>query len=108
MRKACACKGGGSPRHCRETVTAAPAPATEAPAPAEKKYVIAVLMKTLQGEFVKNIADAILERAKELPEVEVIIQDASEDISKQLAQCESMVAQGVDAIILNAEDAGKV
>lgn len=82
------------------------APAEEsAAAPADGTYTIGVLMKNTSDQFVKNIADAIQARADELPEVELLMQDAEGDISKQLAQCEAMVAQCVDAIILNAMDA---
>ena len=72
--------------------------------PAAEVYTIGVLMKDTSDQFVKNIADAIQARADELPEVELLMQDAGGDISKQLAQCETMVTQGVDAIILNAQD----
>ena len=72
---------------------------------ADTKYKIAALMKDTSDQFVKNIADAIQKRADELPEVELLIQDAGGDISKQLSQCEAMIAQKVDAIILNAQDA---
>lgn len=79
-------------------------PAEDA-APVEGEvYTIAALMKDTSDQFVKNIADAIQARADELPEVELLIQDAGGDISKQLSQCEAMVTQGVDAIILNAQD----
>jgi inositol transport system substrate-binding protein len=70
-----------------------------------KTYKIGVAMKDLSDQFVKNIADAVKERAAQLPEVQLIMTDAQGDMNKQLAQVENFVAQKVDAVILNAQDA---
>lgn len=71
----------------------------------KKVYRIGVAMKDLSDQFVKNIGDAIEQRGKELDEVELIIVDARGDASKQISQVENFVAQKVDAVILNAQDA---
>lgn len=68
-------------------------------------YIIGVAMKNLSDQFVKNIADAIQSRADELDEVELVMVDARGDISQQISQIENFIAQEVDAIILNAQDA---
>lgn len=72
---------------------------------AAKTYKIGVTMKDLSDQFVKNIADAIQARGKELPNVEIIMADAQSDVSKQISQVENFISQKVDAIILNAMDA---
>jgi inositol transport system substrate-binding protein len=85
------------------TTPAADTPAAATPA-AAKKVKIGVTMKDLSDQFVKNIADAIQARAKELPEVDLILVDAQGDVSKQISQVENFVAQKVDVIVLNAQD----
>ena len=68
-------------------------------------YVIGALMKQNADTFVKNISDAIEAHAEELGEVVSLdLQDAEGDINKQLEQAETMLAKGVDAVILNAVD----
>lgn len=49
--------------------------------------------------FVKNIADAAQEKADEL-EVKLIMNDAGGDVNKQISDCETMIAQGVDALVV--------
>lgn len=49
--------------------------------------------------FVKNIADAAEARAKELG-VKLIMNDAGGDVNKQISDCETMIAQGVDALVV--------
>ena len=72
---------------------------------AEKEtYVIGCLMKQNADTFVQNISDAIIARAAELGNVELLMQDAEADINTQLEQAETMIIQQVDAIILNAVD----
>ncbi len=77
---------------------------SNAPAEGEETYTIGITMKNLQDEFPKNIADAMQKHAEEIPGLEIIMQDASADIATQISQVETFVAQGVDAVILNAHD----
>ena len=77
----------------------------DASLPSEKNYVIGVSMKTLSDQFPKAIADAIEAKAEELGNVEIIMTDAQADVATQLSQVENLIAQNVDAIILNAQDA---
>ncbi len=81
---------------------------TEEAAPTEKateEYTIGVLMKQNADTFVKNIADAVQARGDELEGVKLLMNDAEGDVNQQISQCESLIAQDVDAIILNAMDA---
>lgn len=74
-------------------------------APAAKTYKIGVAMKQNADTFVQKISDAITARGEELPDVEILMQDAEGDVATQLSQVEAFITQGVDAIILNAMDA---
>lgn len=49
--------------------------------------------------FVANIADAAEERAKELG-VELLMYDAGGDVNKQISDCETLIAAGVDALVV--------
>ena len=70
-----------------------------------KTYKIVALMKQNADTFVQKISDAITARAIELgSEVELTMLDAEADINKQLEQAETALAQGCDAVILNAVD----
>lgn len=70
-----------------------------------KTYKIVALMKQNADTFVQKISDAIAARAVELgSEVELVLLDAEADINKQLEQAETSLAQGCDAVILNAVD----
>ncbi len=66
---------------------------------------IGVAFKNLSDQFVKNIADAVEARGNDYDNVELIVVDARGDIVTQLSQIENFISQGVDAIILNAQDA---
>lgn len=72
--------------------------------PAAKGYVIAYLTKQDADTFTKDISNAVFARAREVGGVTVLVQDAEGDISKQLAQAETMIAQKVDAMIINSVD----
>jgi ABC-type sugar transport system substrate-binding protein len=70
-----------------------------------KTYKIVALMKQNADTFVQKISDAITAHAAELgAEVELNLQDAEGDISKQLSQAETALVAGCDAVILNAVD----
>lgn len=105
----CASGGGTAPPAESSGGTKAAETSAQAQTPAageaaKEKYVIGITMKNLQDEFPKNIADAMIAHADTIPDLEIIVQDASADIAKQISQVETFVAQGVDAVILNAHD----
>lgn len=67
-------------------------------------YVIGVSMSQFT-QFLRNVAQVIEETAAEHPDIaEVIIYNANADIQQQMTDIESLMAQGVDAIILNPID----
>lgn len=55
--------------------------------------------KDNSDQFVKQIADAAQEEAKALG-VDLIMNDAGGDVNKQISDVETLIAQGVDAIIV--------
>lgn len=61
---------------------------------------IGVSMKDNSDEFVKRIANAIEEEGK-AESVSIVMNDAEGDVNKQVSAVENMIAQNVDAIILN-------
>ena len=86
-----------------ETGTEAEAETEEAAPAADEKITIGFSSKTNSDTFVKQIADAAEARAKELG-VELIMMDAEGDVNKQISDCETMIAQGVDALIVIPQD----
>lgn len=77
---------------------------TEAEAPAaDGEITIGFSSKTNSDTFVKAIADAAEAKAKEMG-VKLIMMDAEGDVNKQISDCETMIAQGVDALIVIPQD----
>lgn len=94
----------------KETVSAeatvAPAEASaEETAAEEDSYVIGVTIPNMENESNAIYADAMQEYADSLGNVELLITDGAGLAEKQVAQCETFVTQGVDAVILCPYDA---
>lgn len=68
-----------------------------------KTIKIGFSSKTNSDTFVKAIADAAEEKGKELG-VEVIMADAGGDVNKQISDCETLIAQQVDALVVIPQD----
>lgn len=78
--------------------------------PEPEKPKIGLLMDTLQEERWQRDRDFFLERAREL-NAEVLVEAAERDDARQLQQAESMLDQGVKALVVvphNAETAGRI
>ena len=95
----------------KEEPAPAPAPAPEAstsepaPAPApEKKLSIGATFYSLQNEFTMRMDNAGKKWAAENG-VDYVGYDGNYDAATQLSQVETMISNGVDAIILNPHDA---
>lgn len=70
----------------------------------EKKYVIGVSMSEFT-QFLVNVADVAKAAAAKNPKIaKIIILNGNADIQKQISDVESLMAQHVDAIILNPID----
>ncbi|KMZ53701.1 D-xylose ABC transporter, periplasmic D-xylose-binding protein [Dorea sp. D27] len=70
-----------------------------------EKPLIGVLFRTLAEEKWTKEKDMMIELA-EKEGYEVVFQSANDDVSKQLSQCENLLAQGVDALIVLPVDDG--
>lgn len=69
----------------------------------ESKITIGVSMKDNSDEFVKRISNAMTAKGKELG-VKVMMNDAGGDVNQQISDVETMIAQGVNALIVNPQD----
>lgn len=87
-------------------IAACGAPTKEASSSGESgdKVVIGATYYTLQTEFCTRMDNAAKKWAEENG-VDYTSYDGDNDAAKQLEQVETMIAQGVDAIILNPQDA---
>src|SRR5579863_5040435 len=65
---------------------------------------IGVSMDKFDDNFLTVLRNGIADYAKTLPGVSVQIEDAKDDVSKQLSQVQNFIANGVDAIIVNPVD----
>ncbi|WP_372630144.1 substrate-binding domain-containing protein [Cohnella sp.] len=68
-----------------------------------KGYKIGVAAQGLSHEFIKSLVESMQEKAGEL-NVELVVMDSQDKIEEQLNQVDTLVAQKVDAVILNAVD----
>ena len=65
---------------------------------------IGVSMDRFDDNFLTVLRNRMSDYAKTLPGVTVQIEDAQDDVSKQLSQVQNLIANGVDAIIVNPVD----
>ncbi|HHW23748.1 MAG TPA: sugar ABC transporter substrate-binding protein [Clostridiaceae bacterium] len=77
---------------------------TESTQPADKKIKIGATFYSLQNEFTMRMDNAGKKYCKDNG-IEYVSYDGNYDAATQLAQVETMIADGVDAIILNPHDA---
>lgn len=69
----------------------------------DKKIVLGMTLYSLKNEFTVRLANAAEAKAKELGAV-LQVYDGNYDPSTQISQIETMIADGVDGIILNPQD----
>lgn len=72
--------------------------------PTDNKIVIGMTLYSLKNEFTVRLSSAAKKKADELG-AELKIYDGNYDPNTQINQVETMIADGVDAIILNPQDA---
>ena len=65
---------------------------------------IGVSMDKFDDNFLTVLRNGMAEYAKTLPGVTLQIEDAKDDVSKQLSQVQNFIANGVNAIIVNPVD----
>src|SRR5271166_1224731 len=86
----------------RILLTAAIAAVLSSPAFAATK--IGVSMDKFDDNFLTVLRNGMSDYAKTLPGVTLQVEDAKDDVSKQLSQVQNFIANGVDAIIVNPVD----
>ena len=65
---------------------------------------IGVSIALLEHNFLAVMAKGMTTYAKTVPGLELQVEDANNDVAKQLSQVQNFIASGVDAIIVNAVD----
>ena len=65
---------------------------------------IGVSMDKFDDNFLTVLRNGMADYAKTIPGVTLQIEDAKDDVSKQLSQVQNFIANGVDAIIVNPVD----
>ena len=73
-------------------------------APAMAETRVAVSMTAFDNPFLTIIREAIAAEAKKDGDVELVFEDAQLDVARQLDQVQNFIADGYDAIIVNAVD----
>lgn len=87
-----------------EAGSAAPASEASGGAAGNKKIVIGMTLYSLKNEFTVRLSNAAKKEAEKLG-VDLKIYDGNYDPNTQLNQVETMISDGVNAIILNPQDA---
>ncbi|MDR3077953.1 MAG: substrate-binding domain-containing protein, partial [Planctomycetota bacterium] len=72
----------------------------QAPAGAAE-YSVALCMSHMSNAFTIEMSDAVKKRAAELG-VNLIVNDGGKDAARQVGQIESLIAQGIDGILVEA------
>lgn len=70
----------------------------------EDRIVIGLTDANMSNESNAIFSNAAIEYARGMDNVELIVNDGEGDAEKQIAQCESFVAQGVDVVIISPYD----
>lgn len=78
--------------------------ASSAMIPAAWAEVIGVSIARFDDNFLTTMRNGMEEYAAELDGVELQVEDATDDVAKQLDQVNNFIASGVDAIIVNIVD----
>ena len=65
---------------------------------------IGVSMDKFDDNFLTVLRNGMADYAKTVPGVTIQVEDAKDDVSKQLSQVQNFIANGVDAIIVNPVD----
>jgi ABC-type sugar transport system substrate-binding protein len=80
------------------------AAATVLSSPAFAAVKIGVSMDKFDDNFLTVLRNGMADYAKTVPGVSIQVEDAKDDVSKQLSQVQNFIANGVNAIIVNPVD----
>ena len=67
----------------------------------ENIYKIGVSTQAWKYEFIKNMINALKKLDSEMDNIKLILVDSEDSVEKQLADVDTMIAQGVDGVLLN-------
>ncbi len=67
-----------------------------------KIFKIGITTQAWKHEFLKNLINAFRQVDEEMDNVELILIDSQDDVQRQLNDVDTLLARGVDGIILNA------
>ena len=70
-----------------------------------KVWKIGVATQSWQYEFIKNMVNALKEIDESMDNVELILADSKDDITQQLSDIDTMIADGCDGILLDCLNA---
>jgi inositol transport system substrate-binding protein len=100
MVTAVGCGSSGQPSSTNDTTGSE----TKSSGSDSKKIVVGMTLYSLKNEFTVRLSNAAKKKAEELG-VELKIYDGNYDPNTQINQVETMISDGVNAIILNPQDA---
>src|SRR5450432_2096279 len=80
------------------------AAATVLSSPVSAATKIGVSMDKFDDNFLTILRNGMVDYAKTVPGVTIQVEDAKDDVSKQLSQVQNFIANGVNAIIVNPVD----
>ena len=69
-----------------------------------KTYRVGISMALFADNFLTYLREAMNEYAGNIPDLEIFVEDAKNDVGLQLAQVENFIAQNYDAVIVNPAD----
>jgi len=72
--------------------------------PVGKKKIVIGLSMSAHTQFLTNVSTAAQRQADRMDDVQLIVVNANNDVLKQINDVETLLVQGVDAIILNPLD----
>ena len=75
---------------------------------AQEGYTIGLSLSTLNNPFFVTLRDGAQAAADELGTVELVVVDSQDDPGTEAANMEDLIAQGVDAILVNPTDADAI
>ncbi|WP_052476239.1 substrate-binding domain-containing protein [Cohnella kolymensis] len=99
----CSSKNGNNAGSTNNGDAASPVAAAATKSGSSEKYKIGVAAQGLSHEFIKALIESMQSKADELA-VELVVMDSQDKIETQLSQVDTLVAQKVDALILNSVD----
>ena len=74
-------------------------------ATSDKVWKIGVSTQSWEYEFIKNMVNALKQIDEDMPNVELVLADSKDDITQQLSDVDTFIAEGCDGVLLNCLNA---